>query len=200
MALAGVLNFFILILSFLKILSPIERIKVWETFFGTVVFWGNVELLLLFDLSPSLPLLSRSRLLSKLESVVKDPFLLRLISSFLELPIIDKTETDWSTKTGIPTVTFPTPILFHFFLDELDRAFEAHFLNFRYARYYHQIFVPIFLGKSKEFSAPRFMNLLNELGLFWKVMCIVPGGFPIDCSGGMILMNKEGEVKHIGWL
>ena len=33
-------------------------------FFGTVVGWGKVELLLLFDLSP---LLSRSRLLSKLE-------------------------------------------------------------------------------------------------------------------------------------
>jgi hypothetical protein len=57
-------------------------------------------------------LLSRSRLLSKLESVVKDPFLLRLISAILELPIIDKTKTDWSMKTVIPTVTFPNPILF----------------------------------------------------------------------------------------
>lgn len=45
---------------------------------------GNVELLLLFDLSASKARLSRNRLLCKLcESVVKDPAILRLISSFL---------------------------------------------------------------------------------------------------------------------
>jgi hypothetical protein len=62
-----------------------------KDFCGTVVGWGKVELLLFLDLSPSLITFSRSRFLAKLESVVKDQFLLRLISSFLELPIIDNT-------------------------------------------------------------------------------------------------------------
>lgn len=73
-------------------------------------------------------------------------------------------------------MTFLTPVLFNYFLDE-----EAHFPNFRYARHYHEIFVPIFLGKSKEFSVPRFRGLLEELGLFVNVIDIVPGGVPIDC-------------------
>ena len=72
-------------------------------------------------------------------------------------------------------MTFLTPVLFNFFLDELD---EAHFPYFRYARHYHEIFVPIFLG---EFSVPRFRGLLEELGLFVNVIGIVPGGVPIDC-------------------
>ncbi|NP_064000.1 orf104a (mitochondrion) [Beta vulgaris subsp. vulgaris] len=38
-----------------------------------------------------------------------------------------------------------------------------------------------FLGKSKEFSVPRFRGLLEELGLFVNVIGIVPGGVPIDC-------------------
>lgn len=32
-----------------------------------------------------------------------------------------------------------------------------------------------FLGKSKEFSVPRFRGLLEELGLFVNVIGIVPG-------------------------
>lgn len=86
-----------------------------KDFCGTVLSWGKVELLLFLDLSPSLITFSRSRLLAKLESVVKDQFLLRLISSFLDLPILNNTGTDLLSKRGIPRgVPLFTEVLFNF--------------------------------------------------------------------------------------
>ena len=86
---------------------------------------------MLIDLSPSLITFSRSRLLTKWESVVKDPFILRLISSFLDLPTLDNTGTDLSSKRVIPRgVPIFTEVLFNFNLDSLDRAFETRFPTF----------------------------------------------------------------------
>lgn len=78
----------------------------------------------------------------------------------------------------------------------MDRAFEIHFPTFLYARFGSQIFVPIFRGGSKDFSVPNFLNLLNELDLVGGVMCILPGGSPVDFFGGLVFLNKEGEIQE----
>lgn len=52
-----------------------------KDFCGTVVGWGKVELLLLMDFSPSLITFSRSRLLTKWESVVTISFVIDLFLS-----------------------------------------------------------------------------------------------------------------------
>lgn len=89
-------------------------------------------MLLLFYLSASKARLSRNRLLCKLcESVVKDPAILRLISSFLGAPIIEKTGKNWSVQTGIPPVVFISDVLLNFYLDVLDRAVEVRFPAFQ---------------------------------------------------------------------
>jgi len=108
-------------------------------------------------------LVSRSRLLSKLEPVVKDPFLLRLISSFLELPIIGTPGKDWSEKRGRPPVHFITPVLFHFYLGELDGAFETSFPHFPYARYDSEVYIPIIKRISFRRAEGGFAHELRNL-------------------------------------
>lgn len=198
LALAGLLNNIFLSSSvFLENSFAYRNDKSIQDFISTVVGWGNVELLLLFDLSLSLNRISHSRLLEKLEPILYEKYIWKLVSSFLTLPIIDKTGTDWSSKAGIPTLSFLSAILLNYYLDELDRAFEVHFPNFQYARYDYEVFIPIFIGKSKEFYVPNFLNLLNELDLVGKVTGIVPGGLPVDFFGGLVSVNKEGAIQRI---
>jgi hypothetical protein len=61
-----------------------------------------------------------------------------------------------------------------FFLDEFDRAFEEQFPKTPHARYDYEIYVPLGIGKRKEFHVPKWEELLNGLGLVGKVMCLVP--------------------------
>ena len=51
-------------------------------------------------------------------------------------------------------------------------------------------------GGSKDFSVPNFLNLLNELDLVGGVMCILPGGSPVSFFGGLVFLNKEGEIQE----
>lgn len=90
---------------------------------------------------------------------------------------------------------FLSPILLNYYLDKLDRAFEVHFSNYEYACYNYEIFIPIFIGKLKEFDVPKFLNLLNELHLVERVTGIVPGGLPVYFFKGLVFVNKEGAIQ-----
>lgn len=120
-----------------------------------------------------------------------------MVSSFLDSPIIDKTGKDWSSKEGIPTIDFIAPVLFNSFLDEFDRAFEEQFPKMPHARYDYEICVPLGIGKWKEFHVPKWEELLTGLGLVGKVMCLVPGGAPLSCFGGFVLVDENGLIHAI---
>lgn len=94
-------------------------------------------------------------------------------------------------------MSFLSPILFNYYLDELDRAFKVHFPNFEYARYDYEILIPILLEKSKEFDVQNFLNLLNDLDLVGRLTGIVRGGLPVDFFGGLVFVNKEGAIQMI---
>lgn len=83
---------------------------------------GWVERLLFFNLSSSFIQISRSLLLRKRKPLVDQP-IFDLLSSFVHIPIIDKTGEITSFGTGLPE-SIRTII---FYLDELDRAFPARF-------------------------------------------------------------------------
>lgn len=131
-----------------------------KDFCGTVVGWGKVELLLLIDLSPSLITFSRSRLLTLWESVVKDPFLLRLISSFLDLPTLDNTGTDLSSKRGIHGgYLFSQKFcLISISIPWIEPLKPAFLLLFKYARFGSQIFIP---GRIERFFCTRIFQFLD---------------------------------------
>ncbi|KAJ9535545.1 hypothetical protein OSB04_un001325 [Centaurea solstitialis] len=126
-----------------------------------------------------------------------DYWALNKVSSFLHSPIIDKTGKDWSSKEGIPTIDFRAPVLFNFFLDEFDRAFEEQFPKMPHARYDYEICIPLGIGKWKEFHVPKWEELLNGLGLVGKVFCLVPGGDPVTCIGAFISVDDNGFIQII---
>lgn len=87
------------------------------------------------------------------------------------MPIIDKTGTDWSPKTGIPPVAFLTSVLLNFYLEDLDRAFEARLPQVPYARYDYEVFIP---GKNYGIISSK-LSGTRELGLSVKVTGLVRG-------------------------
>lgn len=103
------------------------------------------------DLTPSLNMISRSRLLEKLEPLIGNKYTNSLVSSFLSSPILDEDGRDWSAHVGIPSGGLLTLVLFHFFLDNWDRAFYSLFPNFRYVRYIHESFVPTLIRSASFF-------------------------------------------------
>lgn len=65
----------------------------------------------------------------------------KLLSSFCDLPILDSSGKDRSSKTGIPPVVFISYIFFNLFLDDLDREVEVRFPNLQDARFQHEMFI-----------------------------------------------------------
>jgi hypothetical protein len=77
--------------------------------------------------------------MAKVENVVKDPIILELLDSFLNSSLLTK-NGHWKNEVGIlPSGTNLTSLLFHFLMDEFDRAFKACFPEVKYVRYYDEI-------------------------------------------------------------
>lgn len=107
--------------------------------------WSEIEALLLINCSDSLTKFPRSLLIEKVQAIVHyDDGLVKLISSFCNLALLDNTGKDWSDKTGVPPLLFISSILFNIFLDEIDREIEEQLPKLKYARYEFEILVPIF--------------------------------------------------------
>lgn len=179
-----------------------RRDRTIKDFINTVIGWGQVENLILVDLSRSVEILSQERLFQKKEVVLHDRYLLNLLSSFLTWPFIDKTGerawTPWSEKKGIPTGSefgFLSQVLLNYYFDDLDRAFKVKFPKMKYARFDYEVRIPIY--NQKDFNVKMFTELIEELDLIAKVTIIVPGGFPIPFVGGDIFLNREGDIQII---
>lgn len=69
-------------------------------FYSRLVGEGRVRKLLKLDLIDSLNTIYRTSLLRKLESLVRDRYVLELIESFLAIRILDNEGKDWSTGLG----------------------------------------------------------------------------------------------------
>lgn len=67
--------------------------------------------------------LCRKRLVDKIKPLIDDQFVLNLVDSFLHSPIQDKKGRNLALNGGIPPVRFLHPVLFNFFLDDVDRDF-----------------------------------------------------------------------------
>lgn len=84
--------------------------------------------------------------MDKLYQVVPDSIIIiiRLLYSYCDSSLISKTG-DWHNSKGIlPSGTQLTQILFHFYLDSLDRAFEAAFPSVPYVT---EVIIPFFYLK-----------------------------------------------------
>jgi len=99
-------------------------------------------MLLVFDLSNWISFLSRKRIVDKIKPLIDDEFILNLVNSFLHSPILDMKGKNLAYEK-IPPVRFLRPLLFHFFLDDLDRKILSKLPNWTFARFYHHMLIPI---------------------------------------------------------
>lgn len=101
-------------------------------------------MLFFLDLTPSLNTLCRSRLLSKLEPVLKKgSSIFNIVSSFLNLAILDEDKRDWSEKHGVPDVGLLASVLLNFYLDDLDRKVINRFPSLNYVRFINEARISI---------------------------------------------------------
>lgn len=171
------------------------------SYISTIVGWGPVEVVILVDLSRSISTLSRSRLMAKLSSAVRDPFILNLFSSFLNSPLLTKMgPTPYFGSEGIPpSGTDISPVLLNIFLDNFDRAFRSRFPQLPFARYCDEIIVPIRVDRPEDGSlegiVPIMVSLLEELELSARYLSLLPGESPISYKGGLLILDDKGFIN-----
>lgn len=152
---------------------------------------GWVERLLFFNLSSSFIQISRSLLLRKRKPLVDQP-IFDLLSSFVHIPIIDKTGERTSFGTGLPFGNHLSEQLFSIWMSSI----EPFLLAFLPARYEFDLFIPIFLDQSRNDDISPFFCLLKDFNLESDLIVLRPGDSkPVNFLGGYIFVTKEGPIE-----
>lgn len=163
-----------------------------KLFVAEIKSWSNLRGLFVIDLSRYSSILCRRRLMDKIKPLIEDPFILNLIERFLHSPVLDNAGKNLALKGGIPPVRFLHSILFNFFLDEMDRNFLSKFPGATFARFSHQMVIPI--GKSRNLRIRDLETaFLAELDSGILITLLKPGdGKMVSCNFGNLLLNEYG--------
>lgn len=155
-------------------------------FLAEITNWSNLKVLFVIDFSKFSKILCRKELVDKIKPLIDDQFILNLVNSFLHSPILDKEGRNRALDRGIPPVRFLLPLLFNFFLDKMDRNFSSKFPDWTFARFYHQMFVPIGTGISRD------CRITEEILIFLQNAFIAEGGeLHILCPGIRYKINRN---------
>lgn len=165
-----------------------------KLFVAEIRSWSNRIVLFVIDLSIYSQILCRKRLLDKIKPLIEDQFILNLIESFLHSPVLDKAGKNLALKGGIPPVRFIHSILFNFFLDDMDRNFLSKFPGATFARFSHQLLIPIGTDKSRNIRVRDLEKaFLAELDSGILINILKPGdGKVLSCNFGNLSLNKYG--------
>ncbi len=96
-------------------------------FLAEIKNWSNLKLLLILNFYFLKKNLCRKRLVDKIKPLLGDSFIFTLINSFLHSQILDKKGQNQALNGGRPPVRFLRRVLFHFFLEDLDRNLLSKF-------------------------------------------------------------------------
>ncbi|CAN8221509.1 unnamed protein product [Cochlearia groenlandica] len=87
--------------------------------------WKDVKNVLHLDLENEKYRFSKKRIIEKLAPLVNsEEYLMNLISSLVNIPILDQAGRDLSLKTGSPMIPLLDDILFNIYLDDIDQKIE----------------------------------------------------------------------------
>ena len=119
----------------------------------------------------------------------------RLISSLLNLPIIDDDGSD-IIFVGMPPVGEITRVLFDIVLmDIFDREFAKRFPGIAFSRIINEVFISTRGNDEVIFDDKAGYALLEELRLAGKIVSIGPGDDPLPCySRKMIFLDSDSKV------
>ena len=152
------------------------------------------------DMTNSLRVINKESLLTKLEPIVKNDEIMKLLKSYLYMPIIleGKDITYLMKDDSIPSSGLITDVLLNFSLINLDNKFQELFPEFLYTRYIHEVLIKIPTTASKQVQnfEEQIVEVFDDLNLAGKIMSIGPGDEPLPCHhGGIISISREGILQ-----
>lgn len=123
--------------------------------------WKSIERSFIFQLKPLKWFYPRSRLIDKIAPFVNsEKYLMSIIHSIVNLPILDEAGNDYSPMSGSPFIPLLDDILFNIFLDDIDQKIEDHLPDVQFSRFLSEIIVPITYDKYKE---EKDIKILEEI-------------------------------------
>lgn len=193
-ALGGMLNTRIIKLNLLHSSSFGFKLRPTDYYAHIRSIEGPISRVYKLDMIKSLFRINKEILLTKLEPIVSNTEIMKLLKSFLYIQIIYEGEDMTYEKNRIfPTSEFITDILLNFTLIELDNQFHQVFPSFSYTRYAHEVIVTT-SQKESLFESSLF-SLFDSLNLDGKIVSIGPGDQPIPCyHGGLISLTEDGRL------
>jgi len=161
-------------------------------FYDNISNMGKVDRLYNITLNPSLSILKKSTILDKVKPFVcEGSVCYNLISSFLDLPMIDTYGNSISRQGCLITVGDINLVLFDIVLMDFDREFAKRFPGIAISRYFDLVYISTRENDKVIFDEKAFNELLDELGLLADITSIGPGDEPIICSTKKIYISND---------
>lgn len=169
-----------------------------DSFYYSLKQKGRVDRVYRIDLMPSLTILPTSLILDKVLPLVGDGSVYKLISSFLDLPIIDDNGNHRSDSAfgAIPPAGEITKVLFNIVLmDIFDREFTKRFPGVAFNRFVNEVLISTRGNDQVFFDDQAGYALLEELCLAGKILSIGPGDEPLlSYYGKAIYLDKDSQI------
>lgn len=161
------------------------------SFYYGIKEMGKVDRLYKLDLGDSLRIIPKTLILDKVKPFVGDGTVYKLISSFLDLPIID--DDGKNISYGIPPVGEITKVLLNIVLMEIfDREFPKRFPGIAFSRFINEVVIST--RGNDDFDEKAGYALLEELGLAGNILSIGPGDPPLRCYQRILLLDSNSMV------
>ena len=173
-----------------------------EALFKSLKEMGKVDRLYRLDLKYSLNIIPKSLVLDNVKSFVGDGYVYNLISSILNLPIIDEdgNHRDDISLGGIPPVGEIARVLFNIVLmDIFDREFPKRFPGVAFTRMNNEVFILTRENDNVVFDYKAGYLLLEELSLVGNLTSIGPCDEPILCSDGWMVFLDSDRTIRVGY-
>lgn len=148
-----------------------------------------------FDMTNSLGSINKEILLTKLEPIVQNDDIMKLLKSFIYIPILlEDKDCTYILKDSIPSSGLITDVLLNFSLIELDNKFHQLFPSFSYTRYIHEVIVTT--SQEESSFEESLLEVFDSLNLAGKILSIGPGDNAIPCHhGGIVWVSKNGRIQ-----
>lgn len=168
------------------------------SFYYSLQQMGKVDRLYRLDLAASLRRIPISLILEKVKPLVGEGSVYKLISSLLNLPIIDDAGKNRSyiSLGGMPPVGEITRVLFNIVLmDIFDREFPKRFPGIAFHRYINEVIISTRGNDEVIFDEKAGYALLEELNLAGKIVSMGPGDDPLPLNHYSKLLYLDSDSK-----
>ncbi|KAG6467821.1 hypothetical protein ZIOFF_074341 (mitochondrion) [Zingiber officinale] len=168
---------------------------------------GKVNKLYKADLQLSLRSFPICVVEDKIKNLVGENSVYKLVSSFLNLPIIDYYGyncKDLMFFSGIPSVGEISKVLLKKTLrGTFDREFSKRFPGIAFFRFHYEVYIFTTENEKVIFDDKALYKLLGELCMLGKIVSIGPGDEPLPSSSNKLLFvdsdSKVEKQKERGW-